>query len=115
MKALESFNLDTIGGIDWYQDFANAIIAEQNANGSWPGSKWAEYNNVLSTCWALLTLEKASVPTKAADIELTKTVDNSKLVVGNTIKYLLTVNNKGPDPANEVTITELLSSNLQFV
>lgn len=114
MKALESFNLDTIGGIDWYQDFANAIIAEQNADGSWPMSKWAT-NNVLSTCWALVTLEKAAAPIKAADIELTKTVDNTKPLVGNTIQYLLTINNKGPDPANNITITELLSSNLQFV
>jgi uncharacterized repeat protein (TIGR01451 family) len=50
-----------------------------------------------------------------SDISITKTVDNLKPTVGNTIKYLLTVNNRGPYSANGVTMTELLSSKLQFV
>ena len=114
MKAVQTFNLDSIGGIDWYQDFANAIIAEQNANGSWPMSKWAT-NPVLSTAWALLTLEKAAPPVKAADIAVTKTVDNTRPVVGSPIKYTLIINNRGPDTANDVTATEKLSPNLRFV
>lgn len=114
MKALQTYNLDTIGGIDWFQDFANAIIAEQNADGSWPQSKWAT-NTELSTCWALLTLEKAAPPSKVADIAVTKTVSNSQPVVGNPIQYILTVNNKGPDQATDVVATENLSPNLQFV
>jgi uncharacterized repeat protein (TIGR01451 family) len=114
MKAVQTFNLDTIGGIDWYQDFANAILPEQNADGSWPMSKWAT-NPVLSTAWALLTLEKAAPPVKSADIELTKTVNNTQPQVGNTIQYTLIINNRGPDPANDVTTTELLPTNLQLV
>lgn len=114
MKALQTFNLATIGGIDWYQDFANAIIAEQNLDGSWPLSKWAS-NTVLSTSWALLTLEKAAPPAKVADIAVTKTVSNNQPVVGNPIQYILTVNNKGPDQATGVVATENLSPNLQFV
>lgn len=114
MKAVQTFNLNTIGGIDWYQDFANAIIPEQNANGSWPISKWAT-NPALSTAWALLTLEKAAPPVKAADLELKKSVNNTKPVVGNTIQYTLVINNRGPDPANDVTAMEILSTNFQFV
>lgn len=114
MKGLLSFNLKTIGtNIDWYDQFATAIVAQQNADGSWPYTNWA--GHPLSTTWALLTLEKAAPPAKVADIALTKTVNNTQPVVGNTIQYTLIINNRGPDPATDVTATERLSANLQFV
>jgi uncharacterized repeat protein (TIGR01451 family) len=114
MKGLSSFNLETIGtNIDWYDQFTTAIVAQQNADGSWPSVYWASHP--LSTTWALLTLEKAAPPAKTADLELTKTVNNTQPLVGNTIQYTLIINNRGPDPANEVTATEKLSANLQFV
>ena len=51
--------IEEIDGIDWYDDFATAIVTTQNADGSWPIDYWG--NQVLSTEWALLTLEKATV------------------------------------------------------
>lgn len=114
MKGLSSFNLETIGtNIDWYDQFTTAIVAQQNPDGSWPTTNWA--GHPLSTSWALLTLEKAAPPAKVADIALTKTVNNTQPVVGNTIQYTLIINNRGPDPANDVTAVEKLSTNLQFV
>ena len=62
MKGLESLHIVTIDGIDWYKDFANAILAEQLPDGSWPVSMWDDGEQILSTTWALLTLEKVVAP-----------------------------------------------------
>lgn len=63
MKGLEYRQIDTIdvGGsdTDWYQEFADAIVTTQNADGSWPWNYWG--GQLLATEWALLTLEK-SIP-----------------------------------------------------
>ncbi|ABO35138.1 conserved hypothetical protein [Methanococcus maripaludis C5] len=59
MKGLEYMQIEEIDGIDWYDDFATAIVTTQNADGSWPIDYWG--NQILSTEWALLTLEKATV------------------------------------------------------
>jgi len=42
------------------QDFASAIVATQNADGSWDDWYWTG-DPVLGTAWALLTLEKVTV------------------------------------------------------
>jgi len=60
MKGLETFRIDTIDGIDWFDDFADVIVAEQNSDGSWPPCYWGD--TFLATEWALLTLEKAIPP-----------------------------------------------------
>lgn len=41
---------------DWYQEFADIIVDQQNPGGSWPASDWGD--ELLNTLWALLTLEK---------------------------------------------------------
>ena len=47
--------------IDWYDDLANVIVATQNPDGSWPDDAWgASGDSVLTTAWALLTLEKVA-------------------------------------------------------
>jgi hypothetical protein len=57
MKGLEVFGIDTIDGIDWFDEFSDVIVAQQNADGSWPGT--CNYgNSVLCTAWAMLTLQK---------------------------------------------------------
>lgn len=60
MKGLEYRQIDKIevGGSDreWYPDFADAIVTTQNPDGSWPENMWG--GPLLSTEWALLTLEK---------------------------------------------------------
>ncbi|CAF30057.1 prenyltransferase/squalene oxidase repeat-containing protein [Methanococcus maripaludis] len=64
MKGLEYMQIEEIDGIDWYGDFSDYIVANQNETGFWSGDPWAIYGNqnqILSTEWALLTLEKATV------------------------------------------------------
>lgn len=48
--------------IDWYQDLANVIVSTQNPDGSWPGDMYNSGDSVLTTAWALLTLEKVTPP-----------------------------------------------------
>lgn len=52
----------TVGGIDvdWYQAFADAILASQDPEGWWEGDIWA--GRLLSTQWALLVLEYVIPP-----------------------------------------------------
>jgi len=67
MKGLEALGIDMLDldgdsfpEHDWFQEVALHLIATQNPDGSWPGDCWA--GDIMSTAWALLTLEKA-VPT----------------------------------------------------
>jgi PKD repeat protein len=58
MKGFVVMGIDRIDGIDWFDEFAGAILANQNSNGSWDGQNWA--TDLLSTAWALITLQKAA-------------------------------------------------------
>ena len=73
MKGLESMGIgvDEIPGVaDWYLDLATVIVPQQTG-GYWPssyayvnesGTGGAMVDKLLSTIWALLTLEKVSPP-----------------------------------------------------
>lgn len=71
MKGLEVYNIDLLDldGVgdpdDWFDEVAAVLIAEQELDGSWPDSYWGTYaggDRILSTTWALLTLQKVSPP-----------------------------------------------------
>ena len=66
--------LDTNGdGVDenWFnqeppasppQDFASVIVEQQLPSGQWPSSDWDDGEAILSTAWAVLTLERFAPP-----------------------------------------------------
>lgn len=60
MKGLEVLNIHTITvgvvEVDWFDEFADAIIDSQTVDGYWPADNWGD--EILSTEWALLVLEK---------------------------------------------------------
>ncbi|MCW7078387.1 MAG: hypothetical protein OCU22_04575, partial [Canidatus Methanoxibalbensis ujae] len=60
MKGLTSLDIHDICGYDWQAEFEDAIVAQQNDNGSWTGCLWGD--PILCTEWALLTLQKAAPP-----------------------------------------------------
>jgi hypothetical protein len=78
MKGLEYSGIDLIDtdgdGVrdnDWFnqdpsaspaQDFASVLVAQQNADGSWPGTCHTYGDPSLCQVWALLILEKAAPP-----------------------------------------------------
>lgn len=74
MKGLEYSGIDLIdtdgdgfSDDDWFnqephaspaQDFTSVLVEQQNADGSWPQCVYSDSGLILSTTWALLTLEK---------------------------------------------------------
>jgi hypothetical protein len=72
-KGFTQLGIETFMGHDWYSDFADVIVANQYSDGHWLGQGFGEFTDVRSTCWALLTLLRATshvpptVATRAAD------------------------------------------------
>jgi hypothetical protein len=65
MKGLEALEADIIGGIDWFDEVSDTIVATQHPSGSWGPDVWDNWvsaDSVLSTTWALLTLQKVTIP-----------------------------------------------------
>ncbi|HUV29614.1 MAG TPA: prenyltransferase/squalene oxidase repeat-containing protein [Acidobacteriota bacterium] len=72
MKGLKAQHLDAIDGIDWFEDISGFILANQLPDGSWRPDLWGD--NILTTTWALLTLEKDYL-TPSCCIGLTGNID----------------------------------------
>ncbi len=82
MKGLESMGIvnDEIPGVsDWFQDFADVIVAQQDVTGYWasspayvlPGGAYGTMSGtVLSTVWALLTLERVAPPSPYVSFDI---------------------------------------------
>jgi len=71
MKGLFTLGIHEIDGIDWQSEFEHVLKTQQLDDGSWPSTKWDwGGDRILSTEWALLTLEKvAPPPIKYVDIK----------------------------------------------
>jgi len=67
MKGLEYMGIDTFDGIDWFEDFADVIVAQQDKTPGPTYGSWQQDSGrgepVIITEWALLTLEKVAPPT----------------------------------------------------
>ncbi|MQY56694.1 hypothetical protein GH140_00640, partial [bacterium] len=64
MKGFEVYGIelidldnDDVPEADWFVEVATHLIDTQNEDGYWPWDAWG--NEILSTAWALLTLERA--------------------------------------------------------
>ena len=74
MKGLEYLQIDEIGGIDWFDNFSTVIVDTQNVtDGSWPEDNWGD--SMLSTVWALLTLEKVTIDREPPEVWCIETVN----------------------------------------
>jgi hypothetical protein len=73
MKGFTSLGIHEICDppIDWQADFETELLVEQNEDGSWPYTNWDRCQfppgnpacpPILSTTWALLTLQKVAPP-----------------------------------------------------
>jgi len=67
MKGFRSMGIEFIdtgsGPFSWYDEMADRIVNTQDSAGWWPSDSWG--NPILTTAWAILTLQKA-VPEPAA-------------------------------------------------
>src|SRR4029077_12183154 len=57
----------------------------------------------------------ASELPQQADLQVMKSVDQSRPNVGDTITFTVTLTNAGPDAASNVQVTDLLPAGLTFV
>jgi hypothetical protein len=61
MKGLVTQGITTVGTHDWYTEYCNLLVSQQQADGSWPQATYDQYTGAtMSTAWALLILEKAA-------------------------------------------------------
>ena len=72
MKGFEAQGIEEIevGGspLDWFDEIADHILATQNPDGSWPSDWWGD--SLLTTEWALLTLEKVAPPPPVIEVPI---------------------------------------------
>ena len=69
MKGLTALGIHEIDGIDWQSEFEYMLVAQQLCDGSWPQALWDSEERILSTEWALLTLQKV-VPPMEVEIDI---------------------------------------------
>jgi len=70
MKGLEALKVDYIDSIDWFGELTAALLSEQTSDGWWPVSRRDDGEMILSTDWALLTLQKAIATVEKPDLEI---------------------------------------------
>jgi len=76
MKGLHAYGIEIldVGGdpeFDWFNDIADELLAEQTVFDFWPTCNWDyEDNQILSTTWALLTLQKVAPPPPIRHIDI---------------------------------------------
>ncbi|MFC1848481.1 PKD domain-containing protein, partial [Chloroflexota bacterium] len=59
--------------------------------------------------------DSAALTVQGADLQVTKTVDDSAPNEGDTITYTITLTNNGPDTATNIIVTDLLPSGATYV
>jgi uncharacterized repeat protein (TIGR01451 family) len=61
------------------------------------------------------TRATSDVPDTVADLVLTQSAQSGAVLAGAKITYMLTLTNRGPDPAESIVISDLLNPELDFV
>ena len=84
---------------------AEVTAADQPDSDSTPGNNIAAEDDQAS----------ADFVTQVADLSLTKTVDNATPGREDSVTFLLTLSNEGPNTATEVAVTDLVPAGLRFV
>ncbi len=92
---------------------ASSIAAGNFTNTTTVASNEADLNSANNSLIQRTTVNPATPA--AADLELTKTVDNPNPNVGDQIIFTLTLTNKGVGVATGIQVTDLLPPELSFV
>ncbi|MFA4836165.1 MAG: carboxypeptidase regulatory-like domain-containing protein, partial [Dehalococcoidia bacterium] len=105
MKGLEALGLGSIGSIDWFADFAGVLLSQQTSEGGWPLSNWDRDQGILSTEWALLTLQR-QIPGQKPDLTVTQMHEEWIDRDAGIYRVFFTIQNRGnaAAPASEVAL-----------
>ncbi|MBW2031683.1 MAG: hypothetical protein JRJ31_21730, partial [Deltaproteobacteria bacterium] len=97
MKGLEAIGAEIIDSINWFQDLSDRIRTQQSQEGWWPVSCYDDGDGILSTEWAILTLQRAVAPTEEnPDLEI---IDLEVSEAAGNYTILFTLKNRGNVPA----------------
>lgn len=109
-QTVEPFNQ-----IDYMSDIANVLIAQQNTNGSYNSNPYdfSQSDQMLSTIWALLTLQL--LPDINNNIVIDLASDQSIVVENDIVTYTLTVSNQGDINAFNSIIRDTTPEALSFI
>ncbi len=117
---IEKINVSGFTDINWFNDdvfgMASAIVGQQNSDGSWNETYMVGGSNtgkILSTTWALLTLEKA-VP-RQSRVSIEKTADPSVGKTGTDVAFTINVTNSGENLLDPVEVEDTLPAGLTYV
>ncbi len=91
--------IDTISSVDWFQDFTDTLLSEQTSQGWWPVSCFDEGERLLSTEWALLTLQKATAEVENPDLAVIVRYMNQTDGDNGMYDIVYTVVNRGNNAA----------------
>ena len=96
MKGLSAQKITVIDDdLQWFDELGDGIRMQQTQSGSWPVSSFDDGDRLLSTSWALLTLQKAVVRVEKPDLAI---VDRGAVWVdkdAGTYRISVTVRNRG--------------------
>jgi len=62
MAGLAGLDISLPDSTDWFRDLTETLMAEQTGEGGWTASCFDDSEGLLSTAWAILTLQRASLP-----------------------------------------------------
>jgi hypothetical protein len=101
MKGLEALGITTVGTHDWFDEFSDAIVAQQETAGSWAISHYT-YDKVLSSEFAMLTMQKAVPPPR---LSLVPVMDTNPVNTSHELTATLVDANGVPMPGETITFT----------
>ena len=87
-----------IGPHDWYREAATYLVKQQRADGSWPPSSEKATDVARQTAFALLVLERATVPTGYGPPPTTGGVEDEPQVNGEATSPDAPKPGEGPPP-----------------
>jgi hypothetical protein len=87
------YQLDTIGGKNWYKWVSNVLVKADDGTGVWRG----EYQFGADTCFALLALKKANVA-KDLSTKMRGKIADPRTLKGGGVFGDEAANNKGTEP-----------------
>lgn len=97
-RAASLIGLANIGPHDWYREAATYLVQQQRADGSWPPSGDKATDSARQTAFALLVLERATVPTGYGPPPTTGGVEDEPKVNGDATPPEAPKPGDGPPP-----------------
>jgi hypothetical protein len=115
MKGFEFMRIHDFNAIDWFEDFSDVIVAQQDANGSWQDS-CERGDPELITEWALLTILEVGPPPGNPRVYIASDADTC-VGIGETVTVdvACAYRDTGKPPATNVDLVVRLPAELTFV